>query len=376
MVVVSEEPKRLPLSTQTAYQRRAQPSRRMSEVACAPGGAGGPNERSFALARIRASIDDFEVEEIALYPPVGIGEHTFLWVEKRNRTTAEVAVEIAAWAHVAAREVGFAGRKDRRAITRQWFSVPGVDPPDAIDREFDGWQILDARRHRHKLRTGQLVGNRFRVVVRDVGATVHDVSRRVVELTERGMMNRFGRQRFGRDGDNAAQGASILRGERVRGSKRHRRFLVSALQSAVFNEVLEKRPAAYYELLCGDVAVVHSSGGQFLVQDLALESPRAVLFEISATGPIFGKKMKRPGGAVADFEKHVLEDWGVERSADFAATGIRFFGTRRAFRVRPSGLELSWDGDRVELHFELPAGSYATVLIEDLFQEAVEEGAP
>ncbi len=262
--------------------------------------------------------------------------------------------------------------------------MPRVEPAAALALAGQSWRVLEAVRHGHKLRTGDLVANRFRIVVREVAPSVAGAAgERLAELARRGMPNRFGRQRFGREGDNAIAGAAVLRGDgagrRPRGDRRHTRFLVSALQSALFNQVLERRPVPPWQLLDGDLAMVHRSGGLFPVTDAAAESARAAALEISPTGPIFGAKMRQPGGAVRELEESVWREQGLPSWDDLELPrGLKVDGTRRALRV-PIGAasQRALDDDSIELRFELPAGSYATVLIEELFPgEAIAEGAP
>jgi cysteine synthase len=117
------------------------------------------------MPRIRTVVDDFFVDELPLYEPTGDGGHTFVRIEKRERNTEEVVRALARAAGVTHRDVGYAGRKDRRAVTRQWLSVPGLDPTRALSLSIPGVRVLEAVRHPHKLRTGQLRGNRFEIVV-------------------------------------------------------------------------------------------------------------------------------------------------------------------------------------------------------------------
>lgn len=320
---------------------------------------------------IRCEPEDFRVEEVPLYPPSGEGTHTFVCVEKRLRTSEDVARDLARAVGVAAREVGMAGRKDRRAVSRQWFSVPGLDPDAALALELSGARVLEAARHGHKLRTGHLRANRFAIVVRGVDSErAAEAAASAARLSHVGMPNRFGTQRFGREGRNAERGLAWLRGEARGGDRRQVRFLVSALQADVFNRVLAERPVPLDALEQGDVARVEASGGLFEVCDLAREAPRAACFEISATGPIFGTKMMRPSGAVAEREAKVMEAAGVPaHGALRPPRGIRLAGGRRALRVRPRDLVLTFDPDSEVAHLavELPSGSYATVLLEELF---------
>lgn len=321
------------------------------------------------MIRVRSTPEDFRVEEVSLYPPCGEGGHTFVRVEKRLRTTEEVARDLARVCQVSRRDVGYAGRKDREAVTQQWFSIPGLDPERARDLSLPGIRVLEAVRHRHKLRTGQLKGNRFELVVRDVDDAAAGAAAENLERLERvGMPNRFGPQRFGRDGDNSELGRAVLRGERRSVDRRTARFWVSALQAEVFNAVLARRPVPLDALEPGDVCVVHVSGGLFLVEDALREAPRARAFEISATGPLFGTRGIEPAGAVAEREGAVLEEFGVESGPALRPpAGLRLRGGRRPLRVRPEQASWEREEDTLRLRFTLPPGSYATVLLEELF---------
>ena len=320
------------------------------------------------LPRLRDCPEDFEVEEIPLYAPTGEGGHTFVHLEKKLRTTEEVARDFARAAACRPRDVGYAGRKDRRAVARQWISVPGLDPEVAHGFEIPGVRVLAAVRHPHKLRTGQLRGNRFSIAVRNLGALDPEAVRQRLEMLQReGLPNRYGRQRFGRHSDNAEKARALLRGEAVRGDRRSQRFLLSALQAEVFNAVLAERSPPLGRVEAGDVAVVHASGGLFVVEDPDRENARAALFEISPTGPLFGTKMKAPAGRVAEREASILRDKGIPSAADLRApTGIRLRGSRRALRVPLVEFSGKLEDEALRLRFELPAGSYATVLVEEI----------
>lgn len=333
------------------------------------------------MVRLRAEPEDFVVDELPLYPPSGEGDHTFVHVKKRLRNTEEVARALARFAGVRPRDVGYAGRKDRAAVTTQWFSVPDLDPEAAHKFDMAGVYVLGARSHGHKLRTGQLAGNRFRIRVREADpAAVVAARARLASFVVRGMPNRFGGQRFGRDGDNAIRARALLgqtgEGRPAPRERREARFLLSALQSAVFNEVLALRergePAAIDRVVDGDVARLHTSGGLFLVEDAAAEAARADAFEISATGPMFGTRPFPAGGAAAELEARVLSAWGLSQENLELPRGMRLRGGRRPFRVQPAAALVASSGDGATLHFELPPGSYASVLVEELFGDVVE----
>jgi tRNA pseudouridine13 synthase len=327
------------------------------------------------MARIRTEPEDFRVEELPLYPPSGEGEHTFVRVEKRLVTTEEVASALARFAGVRARDVGYAGRKDRIAVATQWFSVPGLDPQRALGLELEGVRVLEAIPHGHKLRTGQLLGNRFEIAVRGLDDEAREAARaRLDDIGRIGMANSFGSQRFGRAGRNVEMGARLLRGEIRLKDRRKARFAISALQSAVFNDVLDTRPTGIGELEFGDVAMLHDSGGQFLVEDVEREQPRAVAFEISPTGPIFGNRVIEPAGEVASREKAALDSRGICLADLRPPSGIRMRGARRALRVRPNNARMRDFSGGCWLDFELPPGSYATVLIRAVLGEEPEVG--
>jgi tRNA pseudouridine13 synthase len=319
------------------------------------------------VARLRSVPEDFRVEEIPLYRPTGAGDHTFVNVEKRLRTTEDVARALARIAGARARDVGYAGRKDRVAVATQWFSVPRLDPARARDIALPGVKVLEAVRHPHKLRTGQLRGNRFRIVVRDLDDRACASAVRQLERSCRlGMPNRFGAQRFGRGGENVQRAQRLLRGEAAVADRRAARFLISALQAAVFNAALAARETPLDALEQGEVAMVHASGGCFVVEDLAREAPRAAAFEISATGPIFGTRVLEPQGEAAERERAAIELLGVVPGNLHLPRGIRLRGARRPLRVRPEDASAEPIDGGLELCFSLPPGSYATVLLEEL----------
>jgi tRNA pseudouridine13 synthase len=320
--------------------------------------------------RARLAPEDFAVEEIPLYAPSGEGGHTFVWIEKRLRTTEEASRDLARAAGVAPREVGYAGRKDRFAVARQTLSVPGLDPERALGLALPGVRVLAAARHPHKLRTAQLRGNRFVLRLRELDAGVGALEKALAELAREGLPNRFGEQRYGGDGRNAERGRDVLLGRARPRDRREARFLVSALQAAVFDEALARRPRPLRRLEPGDVAVVHASGGLFLVEDAAREQPRADAFEISATGPIPGAGLREraPRGEPARREAEALARFGLDAAALAAPPrGLRLRGARRALRVRPAdvSVEAAGPGEAV-LRCTLPPGSYASVLLAEL----------
>lgn len=168
---------------------------------------------------IRRRPEDFEVEEIPLYEASGEGTHNYLWVEKRGISSMEMVHRMAAALGRSARDIGLAGLKDARAVTRQWVSIEHIDPQQLTGLKGDGWQLLDVRRHRNKLKIGHLAGNRFRIVIRSPTAeNAGGVARKIIErLKGQGVPNIFGRQRFGLRGDTHLMGLALIKGQ-------HRQF--------------------------------------------------------------------------------------------------------------------------------------------------------
>src|SRR5512142_974862 len=113
------------------------------------------------MATFVPSPETFVVEEIPAYLPTGEGEHVYLWIEKQDLTTLEAVNRLARVLGVDARDIGYAGMKDRRATTRQWLSIRGVEEARAGAATMAGLRVLQVARHKNKLRVGHLHGNRF-----------------------------------------------------------------------------------------------------------------------------------------------------------------------------------------------------------------------
>jgi tRNA pseudouridine13 synthase len=330
------------------------------------------------VPRISERAEDFLVDEVALYAPAGRGEHTLVRVEKRDLTTSELVRRVAARLGLRPREIGYAGRKDRRAVTRQWLSIPRLAPERAREIEDERVRVLEAARHLHKLRLGDLLGNRFEILVRDVdSAQAARGGARLAAIRERGLPNRFGPQRFGRDGTNAERGREILACGRVRGDPRAAGLLLSAFQAEVFNRVLDERRLPLEAVEEGDWVIEHRSGGMFLVRELEREQRRAQAFELSVTGPLFGTHMPEARGLPGERERRAFEELSVPPAEQLAAfRGLRLRGGRRALRVRVD--DLAWEAGEstLRLRFTLAPGSYATVLLDEVFGPELARGAP
>jgi tRNA pseudouridine13 synthase len=339
--------------------------------------------------RLRATDDDFEVEELPAYPLAGLGDHVWVWIEKRGLTTPAAAAIVARAATAPVRDVGWAGMKDRHAVTRQWLSLPPPTRPESVlglDR--DGVRVLAVTRHRHKLRTGHLAGNRFALTIRAVdggdGAAALERARAILAAltTPVGALNWYGEQRFGRDGDNAAAGLEVVRrGGRGGGPPRARRFLVSALQSYLFNRWLAARVAdgVVATALAGDLLQKRASGGLFVCSDAVAEQPRLDAGELTVTGPMFGAAMRAPpdGTPAHAREAALLAELDLDVAA-FRAVAALAPGTRRAATVVVGEPAVALAGpDAIRVAFTLPAGAYATAVARELMkQPEAEIGSP
>jgi len=289
--------------------------------------------------RIRAQPSDFCVTEILDLDFGGDGEHDWLWVEKSGANTDWVATQLAQHAGVSARDVGYAGLKDRHAVTRQWFSVrrPAAAGTDWTGFARGGVTILDVQRHRRKLRRGAHRGNRFRIAIRAALPARTDIERRLDTIAAGGVPNYFGEQRFGHGGGNIALGQAVLAGRRM--SRNKRSLAISALRALDFNEQLSARviDATWNRILRGDVANLDGSNSIFIVDDVDPElERRCEAMDIHPTGELPAYEVLRVDAA------------------------------RRPLRMRVDGLSWELAENTLWLEFALGRGCYATSLLREI----------
>ena len=320
-------------------------------------------------ARFRASPEDFQVEEIDAFEASGSGEHLLLTIEKRGMNTAFAAKRIAQWAGVPESAVGYAGLKDRHAVTRQRFSVhlPGRETPDLAALRSDELAVLKSERHAKKLPRGALSGNRFLLILRDVEADREAAERRLRTIAAHGVPNYFGEQRFGRGGGNVAEARAMFAGRRVR--REQRSLLLSAARSELFNRVLAVRvgDGSWERGLEGEVWMLDGSRSVFGPEPWnETLAARLDAFDIHPSGPLWGAGELRTAQIARELEESALAD----ETASALRNGLERAGLkqeRRALRLKPQELQWTWLGaDALELRFELPAGTYATVVLREL----------
>ncbi|BBP42645.1 tRNA pseudouridine(13) synthase TruD [Thiosulfativibrio zosterae] len=306
--------------------------------------------------QLKAKPEDFQVEEILGFELSGEGEHLWLWVEKRGENTDWVAQQLAKWAGVNERYVGYAGKKDRQAVTRQWFSVhlPGKPNPDLDLLNLDNVEVLKVQRHQKKCQTGCLAGNRFVLVLRDLQGNLTQLQTRLQSIQQQGVPNYFGEQRFGKDMGNLKQAEALfaqLPAERA-AKKRHklsaaqqnqRGLYISAARSWIFNQVLNQRILAkcWADEIEGDL--------------LNLES--------LPTGPLVGRGRLGVAGKALALETEVMAEFTEWLNA-LEHLGLQ--QERRALVLKPQAMTWALQDQHLQLAFSLPAGSYATMLVREL----------
>lgn len=321
---------------------------------------------------VRRSPEDFRVDEVPAYLPCGTGPHLYLHVEKRGRTTRDALGTLARALGVPERDAGYAGLKDRDAVTTQWLSFPVAAEPDPATLEREGLRILEVSRHGNKLRPGHVHANRFAIAVR--GGDLGRARACADALARSGLPNFFGPQRFGVEGRNAEVGRALLRGEATPEARRAardrflRRLSISAFQSLLFNRWVAERMAdgLLATAIPGDVLKKLDTGGLFTCEDPAADAPRVARFELSPAGPMFGHKLRAASGEALAREERILAAEGMT-PADFVRGGGEAEGTRRPARI-PVAVALEPLEDGYLARFELPKGSYATVVLRELMK--------
>ena len=307
-------------------------------------------------ATMRQDPADFRVDEIDGFEPSGSGEHLLLTIEKAGMNTAFVARLLAQWAGVDARAVGYAGLKDRHALTTQRFSVqlPGQARAGTGAR---------------KLPRGALAGNRFVLTLRDVSGDAAAIDARLQVIATRGVPNYFGEQRFGHDGGNVDKALRMFAEPRRRIDREQRAMLLSAARSVLFNRVLGTRVAAgdWDTGLEGEVWMLDGSRSVFGPEPPSdALAARVAARDIHPTAPLWGRGALRSAAEALARETAALEDGeSLALRAGLETAGLS--QERRATRLCPGDLQWSWPApDQLQLAFALPAGCYATAVLAEL----------
>jgi len=333
-----------------------------------------PYGSAITTAIFKQESSDFQVAEIEKFTPQGSGEHLWLWVEKINLNTHFVAEQLAKQTHFPYKSISYAGRKDRKAITRQWFSIYDPKKKIVVNKiEITGATILESNRHNQKLRKGQLLGNYFNIKLCGINANFYDIDNRLKKIQSLGFPNYFGQQRFGHDNENLQRAILWSESKPKKISRNKQSIYFSSLRSYLFNQYLKKRVELnnWNQLIENDTAMFNDSNAVFMVEDIHSENERCKNFEIGPTGPLLGKQNKFVTESKSDtsnlaneLEESLISD--NQSIAEFLRKNTK--QSRRRLRCLPKKFQWSWDGQILHLQFELPAGSYATVLLEQVFE--------
>ena len=332
-----------------------------------------------ARGRIKQRIEDFSVDEILGFEPEGEGPHAWLQIRKRDTNTQWLAGAIARLVGVPRHAVGFAGLKDRAAVTTQWFSVPveGRAEPDWAQLGSDEVELLRVTRHRKKLRRGIQKGNRFRIRVLEVRGDHDAIAERARAIDAGGTPNYFGEQRFGRDGGNIPGAWQMLvEGRRVR-DRGLRGLYLSAARSMLFNRVLARRVAegTWSLALPGEALMLDGSNSVFpMAEPDAVIEERLARMDVHPTGPMWGAGDALAAGEALRVETAALDDCGADcRTWREGLVDAGLDAARRALRVPVADLAVEFEAeDRLSVSFALPAGAYATMAIRELVELAPE----
>lgn len=157
--------------------------------------------------QIRSKYEDFYVEEIPETVPSGEGPNTWIWIEKVGRNTLDVVLDMARDLHLDRKRMGFAGMKDKKAVTRQWLCISNFEPEqiEGMKENFHNVEFLKITQNQKKLRIGQLIGNKFRILIRDIEnseSAALEAQKTLEKLEEVGTPNYYGWQRFGKPRSN------------------------------------------------------------------------------------------------------------------------------------------------------------------------------
>ena len=330
----------------------------------------GPRAYGEALgtAVLKATAEDFQVDEVLDIPLSGDGEHLWLWVEKRGLNTEEAARSIAKAAGVPLRTVSYAGLKDRQALTRQWFSVqlPGKADPDLSGAENDTLKILKTSRHKRKLQRGAHAANGFTLRLTQLNADKDALEQRLQQITRQGVPNYFGTQRFGWQGGNLGEARDYAARKALPEQRNVRSRLLSTARSYLFNQVLAARVAdgSWQRAQVGDLLAFTDSRSFFPAGEAECSDPRLAILDLHPTGPQWGEGDSPAKGLTYELEQSVaageadLRDWLVKAGMS---------QERRILRLPIGGLTWHYPGpDILQLEFVLPAGCFATVLVREL----------
>lgn len=321
---------------------------------------------SCGQAVLKATAEDFQVDEVLDIPLSGAGEHLWLWVEKRQLNTEEAARRIAKAAGVPLRNVGYAGLKDRQALTRQWFSVhlPGKSDPDLAGAASDQLCILKQQRHSRKLQRGAHSANGFSIRLTQCSATQEQINARCALLAQQGVPNYFGAQRFGFEGNNVHQALDLAEQAIFPEQRSVRSRLISATRSYLFNRILAQRVSQgdWNVALAGDYLSFTDSHSFFKASADDCQDPRLQALDLHPTGALCGEQNPQ--------NSYLPHELTVRACYPALASWLDLAGLSHERRIlRLPVRDLTWhypEPDILQLNFVLPTGCFATAVVREL----------
>jgi len=317
--------------------------------------------------QFKQSPADFVVKEQLSFEPSGEGEHLFLQIKKTNLNTLDVCERIAKHFHVQARNVAYAGLKDKNAVTLQWFSLPFPLKATLNLSGFESEQlcVVSSTRNSKKLKHGAIKSNQFEISLRDVQGDTLSLADRVSHIKEFGVPNYFGSQRFGHNENNLINAVKLF-SNKIKCSRNKKSLYLSAARSFLFNEVVSQRVKdnTWNTIIPGDVATLNDSRSFFPIEQLD-ESIEQRLQEgdIHLSAPLWGK-----GESISSLEVKELEEKVINSNVEIA-DGLINEGLqqdRRAMRVYASNIECQLNDNILSLKFSLPSGAYATAVLREI----------
>ena len=314
----------------------------------------------------KSELEDFFVDEELPFEPDGDGgEHLYVHIEKQGENTDWVAGELARHAGIKRQAVSYAGRKDRQGVTRQWFCVtlPGKADPDwsALPSTI---KVLRQARHLKKLRTGTLKSNFFRITLRNVEAEKEQLESLLKSISEKGVPNYYGVQRFGFGGRNLNKAVAMFQGK-FRANRNKRSVYISAARSWLFNQILSSRvdQQCWGQYISGDVIGFYDSNSLILEPESDIQQ-RIDTGDVSPTAALWGR------GRLSVSEKTQALEEGIAKKVPELCDGLENVGLsqeRRVTRLLPREMNWQWsDEQTLVLEFRLPKGCFATSVLREL----------
>ncbi|MEJ8322725.1 tRNA pseudouridine(13) synthase TruD [Kosakonia sacchari] len=318
---------------------------------------------------LKANPEDFMVVEDLGFEPDGEGEHILVRILKNGCNTRFVADALAKFLKIHAREVSFAGQKDKHAVTEQWLCarVPGNAMPDLSAFQLEGCKVLEYARHKRKLRLGALQGNAFTLVLREVSDRA-DVDARLQAIAKKGVPNYFGAQRFGIGGSNLQGALRWAQSDAPVRDRNKRSFWLSAARSALFNQIVSERlkKTDFNQVVDGDALQLAGRGSWFVA---TCEEQAELQTRVEAKALMITASLPGSGEWGTQRDALAFERQAVADTPDLQALLVRekVEAARRAMLLYPQKLSWNWwDDITVELRFWLPAGSFATSVVREL----------